>query len=121
MTYYTCIVTIVRTVNYLKLTVKGNPNYLSNVSNIFPFQSTTYINLHNMAFTKSSSNKYIFPVYCALYKSDVVNPVAYNYARVISAHPPYNTISGLSLEYISNMYTTTSGTNYQNYPGVMRL
>ena len=97
MTYHSCIVTIVRTPNYLKLTVKANANYLANVSNIFPYQSSTYLNLHNMAFTKSASNKYIYPVYCALFKSDVVNPVSYNYARIISAYPPYNTISGLSL------------------------
>lgn len=121
MTYHSCLVTILRTPNYLKLTVKANSNYLANVSNIFPFQSSTYFNLHNMAFTYSSSNKYIFPVYIALYKSDVVNPVAYNYARIISAHPYYNTISGLSLQYVSNMYSTTSATNFQNYPGVLRL
>ena len=117
----TCLVTILQTSTYLKITVRANTAYLATVPNLFPFQSSTYIRLKNMAFTLSSSNKNVYPVYCALYQSDVVNPTTYYYARQISSTPAYNTITGVSLQYVSNHYSTTGATNFQTYPGVLRF
>jgi hypothetical protein len=116
-----CLVTIIRTPTYVRLTIKANSAYLANVPNFFPYQSYSYIGIKNTAFTLSSSNKNIFPVYCALYQSDVVNPTTYYYMRVISSMPYYNTLSGVSLNYVSNFYSTSGATNFQSYPGVMRF
>lgn len=117
----TCLVTITQTSTYLKITVRANTAYIVTVPNLFPFQSSTYIRLKNMAFTLSSSNKNVYPVYCALYQSDVVNPTTYYALRMISATPAYNTITGVSLQYVSNFYSTTGATNFQTYPGVLRF
>jgi hypothetical protein len=116
-----CLVTITQTANYLRLTIRANSNYLSNVPNFFAFQSYAYIGLKNMAFTLTSTNKNVFPVYCALYKSDVVNPTTYYYMRMINSMPNYNTLAGASLTYVSNFYSNTGATNFQTYPGVVRF
>jgi hypothetical protein len=117
----TCSVTITQTATYLRLTIRANSNYLALVPNLFPYQSFTYIAIKNVAFTLTSTNKNIFPVYYALYQSDVVNPITYYYATVVSVIPLYNTISGATFQYLSNMYSTTGATNFQTYPGVLRF
>lgn len=116
-----CLVDILRTPSYVKLTVRANANYLLTVPNLFPYQSYTYIQMNNIAYTTVSTNKNVYPIYCTLYKSDVVNPTAYHSFRIVQIHPPFNTLSGLSLNFVSNLYSTTGATNFQTYPGVVRI
>lgn len=113
--------TITQTSSYLRLTIRANSAYLAQVPNFFSYQAYAYIGLKNIAFTLSSSNKNVFPVYCALYKSDVVNPTTYYNVRMISSMPALNTLSGVSLSYVSNYYTTSGGTDYQTYMGAIRF
>ena len=103
------------------MTIRANSAYLATVPNFFAYQSYAYIGIKNIAFTLSSSNKNVFPVYCALYKSDVVNPTTYNYMRVISSMPALNKLPGVSLQYVSNYYTNTGGTDFQTYIGAIRF
>jgi len=116
-----CIITFTRTSSYLKITVKGTASYLASYPNPFPFQYQNYICLRNIMFPYSSTNKNIYPAYATLYKSDVVNPTAYYYYRVIGAIPNYNSpgLSGSKVNYISNYFTSTVA-NYQTYPGGVR-
>lgn len=72
-------------------------------------------------FSLSSSNKNLYPVYIALYKSDVVNPSSYVTMTYIHAMPAYNTLSGISFTYVNNFYSSPVATNYQTYPGFFRL
>jgi hypothetical protein len=73
-----------------------------------------------MAFTLSSSNRNVYPVYCRLYQSDIVNPVTYNFMRIISAMPS-GTLAGVSISYVSSFYSTTGSSSLQTYPGALRL
>lgn len=117
----TCLVSIVQTSTYVRLTIQANATYLSTISNLFPYQSFTYIRLKNMAFPLTSSNKNVYPLYLALYQSNVVNPITYYYSIQISCNPPYNNLAGVNFKYVSNMYSTSGNTNFQTYPGVVRL
>ena len=55
-----------------------------------------------------------------LFKSDVVNPTIYRRSYSLSANPRENGASGLSLNYLSNFFTSSSS-NYQTYPGALRF
>ena len=116
-----CLVTYFQTSSYFKITIKPNSVYSVTVPNLFPFQSITRITLKNIMFSLSSSNKNLYPVYMALYKSDVVNPTSYNKMTYIHAMPAYNTLSGINFNYVNNFYSTTVATNYQTYPGFFRF
>jgi hypothetical protein len=103
------------------VTIKANAVYSATVPNLFPFSSTTYITLKNLMFSVSSSNKNLYPLYMALYKSDVVNPTSYLTMTYIHAMPQFNTLSGINFNYVNNFYSTPTGTNYQTYPGLLRF
>jgi hypothetical protein len=115
-----CVVTFTQTSNYLQINVQGSSTYLSNNPNIFPFGSYITIYLKNLNFPYASTAKTAYPVYLALYASNVVNPVTYYAVQTVSADPVEDTLSGLGLTYLSNYYTATAA-NYQTYPGVLRL
>lgn len=102
------------------MTIQGNAAYLASNPNIFPYQTSIFIYLTNMYWPLASSTKTIYQIYMSLYASNVVNPVVYNAVRTVSADPLEGTLSGLSLNYLSNYYTSTSS-NYQTYPGVLRF
>lgn len=69
----------------------------------------------------ASTNRNVYPVYCALYKSDVVNPVTYYYMRNIHAMPDFGTLSGVNFRYVSNFYSNTGASNLQSYVGAIRF
>ena len=115
-----CAVTFTRTSTHLQVTIQGSSSYLSGTPNPFPYQTSTMVYLTNMNWPYSSTNKYNYQVYMALYASNVVNPVTYYAVQTVSADPGEGTLSGLAFSYLSNYYTPSSA-NYQTYPGVLRL
>jgi hypothetical protein len=116
-----CQISVTQASTHLRLTIRANTNYLTTVPNFFPYQSTSYIRLKNLAFTLSSSNLNVYPVYCALYQSDVVNPTTYYFMRTVSAMPALNTLTGVTIQYVSSFYSISGSTNFQTYPGAVRL
>lgn len=116
-----CSVSYLQAPSYLKITIKPNSAYSSTVPNLFPYASATYILLKNIMFSLSTSNKNLYPLYITLYKSDVVNPTTYLYLTYVQALPIYNTLSGITFNYVNNFYSTASATNYQTYPGFLRF
>lgn len=114
-----CDITFLRTSNYLRVTIKGKGTYLASNPNPFLYQTDNHIYLRNFIFPPST-NKVVYPIYVTLYKSDVVNPVEYKRAYYISANPMENTLSGLSIGYLGNYYTSTSSL-FQTYSGALRF
>lgn len=115
-----CIITFTRTSTHLQVTIQGNAAYLATTPNLFPYQTSTYIYLTDMYWPYASTPKYIYQVYMTLYASNVVNPVTYSAVKTVSADPAEGTLSGLSLAYLSNYYTSTTSA-FQTYPGVLRF
>lgn len=82
-----CNIVFVQTATYLKMTIKPTGTWSTNMPNGFPYQYRTWIYLRNILFPTTSTTKTVYPIYCTLYKSDVVNPVAYRKGYFISANP----------------------------------
>ena len=102
------------------MTIKATGSFATSMPNPFPYQYRTWIYLRNLLFPTTSTTKVIYPIYCTLYKSDVVNPVAYRRSYFISANPREGVLSGPNINYIGN-YITSSSANYQTYPGAIRF
>lgn len=115
-----CQVTIIKNPNYIRLTIKSNATWAIANPYMFQHQTYTYINLYKVWPTLSSTNKNIYQYYSTLYKSDVVDPVAYHAGAFIHAMPTYDGMSGLALSYVNN-YLTSASINFQTYPGALRL
>ena len=60
-----------KTPNYLKLKITS----VSNIVNPFPKNSNIPVYIYNILPPRSTSNKYIFPCYFTLYKTDGVGSV----------------------------------------------
>jgi hypothetical protein len=103
------------------MVIKANTAYSATVHNLFPFNSYTEIRLSNLMFTLSSSNRNLYPLYIALYKSDVVNPTSYLTLTNIHAMPAFGALSGIDFQYINNFYSNLGATNFQTYPGFLRF
>jgi hypothetical protein len=108
--------TITTTANYVKLTIKGSNTYLLTTPNPFDYQTSRYIYLYNIRHSRTTSNKYVYPTYVSLYKSDVVNPIAYNFMRTINVQPGYGGLTGVSHMQYSDIYDSNN-----NYPNFMRF
>ncbi|MFM7852245.1 MAG: hypothetical protein ACKO96_10100, partial [Flammeovirgaceae bacterium] len=70
-------------------------------------------------FTYPSTNKMVYPIYWALYKSDTVNPVTYYDATMISVNARIG-LPGANFDYLSN-YVTLTSSQFLTYPGVVRF
>lgn len=115
-----CAISFLQTSTYLKITIQGTTSYLASVPNIFPYNTGRYIYLKNIYFPTASTVKTIYQIYFALYEGNVVNPNTYYQVLTVSADPSEGALSGLSLSYLNNYYTS-SPSNYQTYPGVLRF
>lgn len=116
-----CLISITQTSTYVKITFQTNAAYAASYPNFFYYQSYSYVGLKNMAFTVSSSNKNVFPVYMAFYQGNVVNPITYYYARMINSMPHYNNnLAGTSLSYHGNVFSGGGNNNYQTFPNILR-
>jgi hypothetical protein len=83
----TCNLVMEKTSNYFRLTIKGSDSYLVTNSNPFLINSWTKVYLYNIKPVRSTSTKYIYPVYMALYKNDGVDPVIYYQTALINCQP----------------------------------
>lgn len=112
----TCLFTYFQTSSYLKLVIKGSNPLVNN----FPYRTTVSVQIYNLLFPLTSSNKNLYPVYIALYKADVVSPTSYYTYRSLHLMPQNGQLGSASIAYINNFFTSNAA-NYQTYPGVLRF
>ena len=111
-------VTYVKASTYVKITIKGNANFLSTYGNLFPSGNTTSFRIKNLFyFPLASTNKIVYPIYWAMYKADVPNTPVYYMATLVSA-TLVSSLAGTNFYYVNNYYSTT---NFMTYTGALRF
>jgi hypothetical protein len=82
-----------KTSNFVHIIFRAAESYLESVPNPFPTNTNTYINIYNIKFPRTSSNKYPFSAYLRLFNSSAVNPTAFMQSRVFSVVPRRDELS----------------------------
>ncbi len=84
--------------------------------NIFTKQTYMSVYIYNIVPPRSSSNKYIYPCYFTLFKTDAVGSVEYYDMRIITVLPKYNGLTKLFMEQYGNVYDQD-----YTYPSFLRI